>query len=156
MVRTLFRALARAGAALVVLAVLVTAGPATAQNLTCGSAVSRLQEYVAGVNSFANTEYYQAIPARCGGNQQCMYWWLQQLNGWYMQQSNMVNGWYQQIQTGCSSDSSTRSRPKRITKKQSRDAAPELDEDDVASLDVDDEDKTVRIRIPSNPSGYKR
>ncbi|MDB5873779.1 MAG: hypothetical protein JWQ07_3221 [Ramlibacter sp.] len=154
MARTRFLAPSRVGAMFAFLAMLFTASPAISQSLTCGTAVSRLQQYVAGVNQFANGEYYQAIPARCGGNQQCMYWWLQQLNGWYMQQSNAVNGWYQQIQAGCSNDSSGK-KPKRITKKQPRDAAPELDEEDVASLEVDDEDKTVRIRIPSNPSGYR-
>jgi len=122
-----------------------------AQNMSCGSAVSQLQQYVAGVNQFTQQEYYRNIPARCGMNQQCAYWWLQQLNAWYMNQSNMVNGWYQQITATCSSGQ----QPPRIGNSGGRDAPPELDEDDVATLDVDDKDKTVRIRIPSNPSGYR-
>lgn len=126
---------------------------ANAQN-TCGQAVAQLQQYVAGVNQFAYVEYYQNIPARCGGNPMCMQMWLQQLNGWYVNQAGMVNGWYAQIQANCSSSSSGRTRIGG--RRGGQEAAPELDEDDVASLDVDDEDKTVRIRIPSNPSGYRR
>lgn len=129
--------------------------PAASQSQTCGTAVAQLQQYVAQVNSLASSEYYQGIPIRCGGNQQCMYMWLQQLNGWYMNQSNLVNGWYQQISSACTSGAS-RPSSSRVSRRQTRDAAPELDEDEVASLDVDDEDKTVRIRIPSNPSGYRR
>ncbi|MES2325489.1 MAG: hypothetical protein V4633_24835 [Pseudomonadota bacterium] len=125
---------------------------ASAQS-TCGAAVAQLQQYVASVNHFANKEYYQDIPGRCGGNPMCMQSWLQQLNGWYMSQSAMVNGWYGQILANCSS------------KRQGRpiggngggnDAPPELDEDDVADIDVDDEDKTVRIRIPDTAMGYRQ
>lgn len=124
--------------------------------VTCGQAVAQLQQYVANVNQFANTEYYQGIPMRCGGNQMCMQMWLQQLNGWYVNQSSMVNNWYGQIVSNCASTESAPASKKISERKAGRNAPPELSEDDVASLDVDDEDKTVRIRIPSNPMGYRR
>ena len=56
-------------------------GSAIAQANTCGNAVAQLQNYVVQVNSFANQEYYQGIPMRCGGNPNCAQWWLGQLNG---------------------------------------------------------------------------
>jgi len=117
---------------------------------TCGDAVSRLQNYVASVNQFANAEYFQGIPMRCGGNPQCQQMWLQQLNGWYMSQSNMVNQWYMQIQMNCTSTGSTT----KISKTKNN-GAPELDEDEVASLEVDDEDRTVKIKIPKDAVGYR-
>ncbi len=128
--------------------------PALSQGLTCGTAVEQPQQYVAGVNQMANQEYFNGIPYKCGWNQQCRYLLLQQLNGWYLQQSNMVNGWYQQIVANCSSN--PESAPRRVKRKQPQNSAPELDEDDVASIDVDKEDKTVRIRIPSTPSGFQQ
>jgi len=83
----------------------------------------------------------------------CMQSWLQQLNGWYMNQSAMVNGWYGQIMANCSS---TRQRKPIGGNGGGNDAPPELDEDDVADIDVDDEDKTVRIRIPDTAMGYRQ
>jgi hypothetical protein len=118
---------------------------------TCGEAVSQLQSYVASVNQFANGEYFQGIPMRCGGNPNCQQWWLQQLNGWYLNQSGMVNQWYMQIQANCSSQPT-----KRKISKIDNDGAPGLDEDDVASIDVDDEDRTVRIKIPTDAVGYRK
>lgn len=124
---------------------------------TCAEAVSQLQQYVAGVNQFANNEFYQGIPMKCGGNGACMQWWLQQLNAWHMGQMNMVNGWYQQIVGSCSAGSPDRTvaREKVKTRKTTTASPPEVDEEQIASIDVDDEDKTVRIRIPDTPMGYR-
>ena len=135
---------------------LLSHGGAQAQ-MSCGNAVAQLQQYVANVNQFANFEYNRNIPMRCGGNPQCMQMWLGHLNAWYMNQTGMVNGWYSQIVATCSSpDQNSAPPPRRIpSKRASRDSAPEMDEDTIANLDVDKEDKTVRIRIPSNPTGYK-
>ena len=127
--------------------------PAVAQTTTCGNAVSRLQHYVAGVNSFANMEYYQNIPMRCGGNWGCQQMWLQQLNGWYMQQSNLVNGWYSQILTGCNAQGGSGNQG--VGGRTGGNKPPIIEESDVETIDIDEEDKTVRIRIPSTPSGYR-
>jgi hypothetical protein len=141
------------GLAAIVISTTQIAPTAWAQSNTCGAAVSQLQQYVAQVNAFANGEYYQGIPMRCGGNPNCMGWWLQQLNAWYMQQSGMVNTWYAQLSRQC-----TRNRPSggvRVNRT-TRDDPGGLDEDAVEELEVDDEDKSVAIRIPSTPRGYRR
>jgi hypothetical protein len=116
---------------------------------TCGQAITQLQGYIASVNQFANNEYFQGIPMRCGHNPGCQQWWLQQLNGWYMNQSGMVNNWYMQIQARCSSEQG------KEVGQTSDGGAPSLDEEEVANLEVDDEDRTVRIKIPSDAVGYK-
>ncbi len=129
-------------------------------SMTCGVAVSQLQTYVAQVNAFANNEYLYGIPGRCGLNGYCRQGWLQQLNAWYVQQAALVNGWYGQIVAECSAKGSSGSRAgsgRRVRSKAATDDDPgELDEEAVKSIDVDDEDKTVRIKIPSTPAGYKR
>lgn len=135
--------------------IIVTSTNAKAQ-ATCGDAVARLQHYIGGVNTFAHTEYHQGIPLRCGGNPVCMQAGLQQLNAWYFSQSTMVNNWYSQIVANCSTSTASPDRLTVPSRQVRRDAPPELDEDEISSIDVDDEDKTVRIRIPSNPMGYQR
>jgi len=128
-------------------------------NVTCGVALSQLQSYVQGVNAFANAEYYQNIPARCAvatpfGFQVhpvCAQTWLQQLNAWYMQQSVLVNQWYTQINQQCTANPST---TRRIPASKSSEA-PRLDEKTLDQVKIDDEDKSVRIKIPSTPGGYK-
>jgi len=81
-----------------------------------------------------------------------MQWWLAQLNGWYMQQTGLVNGWYNQISQQCTQDRS----PGRVRgRRPSTDDPGEIDETSIEDIKVDDEDKTVRIRIPSNPKGFK-
>lgn len=123
-----------------------------AQSNTCGMAVSQLQHYVSQVNAVANSEYYQGIPMRCGVNPNCMAWWLQQLNAWYMQQSAMVNNWYAQLSHLCTSNRPSGGvRVNRTT----RDTPGGLDKDAVDELEVDDEDKSVAIKIPSNPRGFR-
>ena len=120
---------------------------ASAQSeMACGSAVSQLQAYVQQVNTVAQIEYNQGIRARCGYNGYCAQTLLQQLSAWYAQQSAMVNQWYATIANQCSS--------RRTSRKRQVDPTDEIE--DVDDLKVDDEDKTVRIRIPSKPSGYRR
>lgn len=134
-------------------ALVLASSTSSAQSLTCGVAVQQLQHFVAQVNAFANSEYYQGIPLRCGPNPQCVQWWLGQLNSWYAQQTNLVNGWYQQIGRECSSGP----QPAPIEADEADDSGPgELDDEAIEDLEVDDEDKTVRIRIPSTPRGFGR
>ena len=119
--------------------------PAAAQN-TCGMALQQLQMYVAQVNQIANFEYQQGIGMRCGGNPMCVQGMLQQLNFWYGQQRNMVNGYYMQIAQQCSS-----SGPVQMPQQ----SGDRMNERDVKTLDIDDHDKTARIRIPSTPQGFQ-
>jgi hypothetical protein len=120
---------------------------------TCGIAVSQLQNYVYQVNSAANTAYYNYIPMQCGYNPMCQQTLLNQLNNWYMQQTYQVNAWYSQILQQCNQ------QPPQIGKipntGQSDSRPGKIDEDTVKDIKVDDEDKTVRIRIPSTPEGFK-
>jgi len=114
--------------------------------VACGAALSQLQGYVQQVNTIAQVEYSQGIPARCGFNGYCAQVLFQQLSAWYAQQSAQVNQWYATIARQCSSQRVTRRRQDN----------PKVEIDDVDDLEVDDEDKTVRIRIPSQPNGFSR
>jgi hypothetical protein len=130
--------------------------PARAQIMSCGDAVGQLQVYVGQVNAVASTEYYRNIPARCGPNGACLQWWLAQLNAWYLQQSSLVNGWYSTIVAQCSQSGLTSRHPSAIRRKPAtNDDGGGLDEDAVKDIKVDDEDKTVRIHIPSTPKGFR-
>jgi len=122
------------------------------QEIACASAVSQLQAYVQQVNAIAQTEYYQGIPARCGYNAYCAQVLLQQLSAWYAQQSMQVNQWYSAIARQCSS-SSAPVPPRSSVRKRQSDPGEEIE--NVEDLKVDDEDKTVKIKIPSKPSGYR-
>jgi hypothetical protein len=119
--------------------------PASAQMNTCGMALQQLQMYVVQVNQTAQFEYQQGIPMRCGGNPMCGQAMFQQLNFWYAQQANMVNNYYMQIASQCSS---------RGQVPMPRQPDNRMTERDVTTLDVDDKDRTVRIRIPSTPQGF--
>jgi hypothetical protein len=120
---------------------------------TCGIAVSQLQNYVLQVNTAANTAYYNYIPMQCGPNPMCQQTLLNQLNNWYMQQTYQVNAWYSQIVQQCSQQSP---QIGRIPSSRPSDSGPgEIDEDTVKDIEVDDEDKTVRIKIPSTPKGFR-
>lgn len=116
--------------------------------MSCGIAQQQLQGYVGQVNYVANYEYTQGIPMRCGFNVQCQTWWFTQLNMWYSQQAQQVNNWYQQIAIQCTEDQN----PKSITKITSKSSS--INDDAIEDLEIDDEDKTVRIKIPSNPKGF--
>jgi hypothetical protein len=117
---------------------------------TCGMALQQLQMYVARVNQIAQFEYQQGIPMRCQGNPMCGQAMFQQLNYWYTQQAGMVNSYYMQISTQCSS-----SGPTSLPQRADSTGLPRVSERDVKTLDVDDEDKTVKIRIPSTPQGFR-
>ena len=122
------------------------------QEISCGMAQQQLQGYVGQVNQVANWEYTQGIPMRCGYNGQCAQWWLFQLNMWYGQQAQLVNGWYQQISTQCAGES----HPGEIAQTDDDlDGGEPIDEGAIEDMEIDDEDQTVRIRIPSNPKGFK-
>jgi hypothetical protein len=125
---------------------------ALGQTNTCGIAVAQLQSYVAQVNTVANTVYYQ-IPMSCGGHPYCMQGLFSQLSSWYLQQAALVNGWYSELSQQCTDQRAPRQIPSR---RPTIDEPGQLDERIVEDLKVDDEDKTVRIRIPSTPRGFNR
>jgi hypothetical protein len=122
---------------------------ASAQMNTCGMALQQLQMYVGRVNQTAQYEYYQGIPMRCRGNPMCGQAMLQQLNFWYAQQSNMVNNYYMQISAQCSSGP-----PTPLERRPDDTGSPRISERDVKTVQIDDEDRTVRIKIPSTPQGF--
>lgn len=130
---------------------LASPNPAAAQVMYCGAAVQQLQQYVAQVNAMANTEYLQ-IPMKCGGNPYCGNMLFQQLNVWYAQQSGLVNRWYSQIVSQC--NGSPIQGPGVVVNSQSG-QPPSMNGQNVEELTVDDSDKPVRIRIPSNPKGFR-
>ena len=135
-----------------VFAVVISAGvrPTNAQNqMACGAAVQQLQTYVNEVNAIAQYEYNRGIAMRCGYNGYCAQSLMQQLAMWYSQQSSLVNQWYTTIANACSSTGPGRTAARR------KRTDPSEEIEDVEDLDIDDEDKTVRIRIPSKPSGYR-
>jgi hypothetical protein len=93
---------------------------------------------------------------RCGWDQWCRNYWYGQLNAWYGQQSVMVNGWYRQLVDECTAEDNRPSK-RRVDVKKSRGNDPGgLDEDAVEDLEVDEVDKTVRIKIPTDARGYRR
>jgi len=118
---------------------------------TCDVAPMQLQQYIGQVNQTANWWYYQGIPQRCGFNQYCQAALLQQLNAWYQQQTAIVNGWYYQIAAACTD----RTDPDRHRFSGSSPGGEAMDKDATEDLHVDkNENKTVAIVIPDNPSGF--
>lgn len=132
--------------------ILGLAHAAEAQSMRCGAAVQQLQAYAQQVNYVANVEYYQGIPMKCGMNTMCQYQLLSQLNQWYMQQAGMVNNWYRQIAMTCASGSVG----DLGNEEQGTDHPGKIDESGIEDLTIDDADKTVRIRIPKTPSGFRK
>ena len=126
--------------------------PVQAQSLTCSNAIAQLQSYAAQVNQVANFEFYQGIQMRCGWNQMCRQMAAQQVNMWYMQEATRVNGWHSQIVQACAAAGGRERRPGRPP---AGGSPGQIDESAIEDIKVDDEDKTVRIRIPSNPQGFK-
>jgi len=127
---------------------LLTANGAYAQSeITCSAAVAQLQTYVQQVNTIAQVEYTWGIPARCGYNGYCAQSLFQQLSAWYAQQSALVNQWYTTIARQCAVQQTATRRPK---------TDPREELEGVDDLQVDNEDATVRIKIPSKPSGFNR
>ena len=136
-------------------AVVLILGPvhrARAQNLSCANAVDQLQSYASQVNRVAMFESNEGIPVRCGWNAVCRELGMQQLSAWYAQQAYLVNGWYAQISQACAAGAS-RQRPPAETPR-SRDSR-RISEENIQELRIDDEDRTVRIKIPSTPQGYR-
>jgi len=130
-----------------------SANPLMAQSqMTCGNALQQLQAYVYQVNQMAAVEYNQGIPYRCGYNAYCAQAAYQQLNYWYAQQTQLVNGWYQNIVYTCTTKQSA---PRIKTAPPTEDDPGGIDTSSVDDLEVDDEDKTVKIRIPKSPKGFK-
>lgn len=129
---------------------LVSAG--LAAQVSCGMAVGQLQQYVIQVNQAATFEYYQGIPARCMGNPYCAQAQLYQLDAWYRQQSVLVNQWYGRITAACTAEGVAQRLPTRRGESGGR---REMDEEAIEDLAVDDEDRTVRIRIPDTADGYR-
>jgi hypothetical protein len=126
--------------------------PAHAQDATtCRYAVAQLEEYAIQVNVVAATEY-ASIASYCGWNQSCAQAFLYELSAWYQEQDALVNHWYQQILQQCARG---RSRARIPSVDPSRDRPGRLDTRVVEELRVDDEDRTVRIKIPSNPRGFR-
>lgn len=140
------------GAVLAFTSMTFLTSPAAAQSSTCGSALYQLQSYAAQVNQAANFEFHHGIPMRCGGNPYCGNTQLYQLNQWYSFQSNQINGWYQQLVAECATQAPPRQRNRRPG---SRDIETGIDEESIEDLEVDDEDKTVVLRIPDNPRGFR-
>lgn len=137
---------------LAILALLAAPLGAPAQTeIACGTAVAQLQAYVQQVNAAGQFEYSRGIPVRCGYNTYCAQVLLQQLSAWYAHQSMLVNQWYSTIAHQCSS---MPPQPGRSARKRQTNPSDELE--GVDDLKVDSEDTTVRIKIPSKPSGYRR
>jgi hypothetical protein len=128
---------------------LLISSTAIAQVNTCGNALMELKAFVSQVNGLATSELNRGIPLRCQGNQHCSQILLQQFNSWYGQQANLANMYYTQISLQCSSQGA---RP--LTRRQAQVGLPSLNENDVAELRMDDEDRTVRIQIPGDPQGF--
>ncbi|WP_260582633.1 hypothetical protein [Sphingopyxis sp. PET50] len=139
-------------AAIGIPALLAISNAAAAQQATCGTALYQLQAYAAQVNQVAQFEYYQGIPYRCGYNAYCGNAQLYQLQQWYGFQASQVNGWYQQLVSQCASQAPVGQRRR---KPGSDDLEQGIDEQSLEELEVDDEDKTVVLRIPDNPKGFR-
>jgi hypothetical protein len=128
---------------------LLVSSTAIAQANTCGNALMELKAFIFQVNSLTKSELKLGIPQRCQGNQHCSQILLQQFNSWYEQQTNSANTYYMQILLQCSSQGA-RPSPRR----QAVAGALGLDDKDIAELRMNDEGRSVKIQIPSNPQGF--
>jgi hypothetical protein len=140
---------------LVFVVALASPNAALGQMMQCGVATQQLQQYMYQVNAAANSEYYQGIPMKCAGNPFCFNMLLQQLNSWYIQQSSLINGWYGQIVSQCNASASPTQGPGVVVNSPQAGQAPSMNGQNIEELTVDDADRTVRIRIPSNPKGFR-
>lgn len=133
--------------------------PAVAQQTGCGQAVWQLQQYAMQVNAIVQAEYNQAIPMRCGYDQQCQYMNLSYLNAWYQQQAAYINNWYAQINMACTQAQAPTPPPAPVQTQQQQPNVtappPRIESRRIETLQVDREDRTVRIQIPSTPQGYR-
>ncbi|MBW8683321.1 hypothetical protein [Chitinophaga rhizophila] len=144
-----------------------------AQNVTCGQAVSQLQQYAGQVNQIYQNEYWQNIPnVRCPAYvtnqwgqavpvnpqvvQNCRWQMLSSLNQWYGLQCQYVNNWYAQIVRGCAVEQSTEIVRPAPDKRSGNEENSEIDTDEIEELTAGiDEDKALKISIPKTASGYK-
>lgn len=132
---------------------------AVAQQTNCGQAVWQLQQYAMQVNAIMQAEYNQAIPMRCGYDQQCQYNNLSYLNAWYQEQAAYINNWYAQINMACTQAQAPAPPPAPVQAQQQPPnmaaPPPPIESRRIETLQVDREDRTVRIQIPSTPQGYR-
>ena len=142
--------------------VLMPGATAVAQQTNCGQAVYQLQQYAMQVNAIVQAEYNQAIPMRCGYDQQCQYNNLSYLNAWYQQQASYINNWYAQINMACTQAQAPTPPPAPAQTQQQQQQQPNMtapppriENRRIETLQVDREDRTVRIQIPSTPQGYR-
>ena len=134
----------------------------------CNIAIQSLQLYAAQVNQIYNNEYYTIIPKqRCPatdqfGNffnpqlvQNCRIQTLGYLNNWYAQQCNYVNNWYAQIVQGCAIPNNS-STPPAPDPQPGAQASAKISTSKIKDLSAGvDDDKTVRITIPTTAEGFR-
>jgi hypothetical protein len=108
------------------------------------------------VNGLAQYEYTTGIPMRCGPQLRmgCGDMWLAQLNNWYGQQVQAINYWYVQINGQCNNQAVANPIPDGNPGSGAI-GAPQINTQKIETLQVDTEDKTVQISIPSNPAGFR-
>lgn len=140
---------------------------ALCQTIDCGTAVQQLQNYIAQVNNIYQQEYWQVIPnQRCPAVNQfgqpfhpqlvqnCRNQWLMSLNQWYNQQAYFVNNTNSQIVQSCVTREREISQPARRVGQTTKEA-PEMDSDLEELTAGIDEEKTVRIKIPTTAAGFR-
>ena len=135
-------------ARVVILAALLVGWPGHVLANTCRNAANQLTQYISQVNQVAYWEQSQGIPMKCGWNPMCMQTMMQQLQYWYAQQANFVNGMYVQLARRCNT------QPGRIDR---GDPRTEVEDITIGLEDVatKGKDKQVRITIPSTPEGFQ-
>lgn len=132
----------------VILAALLVGWPGHVLANTCRNAANQLTQYISQVNQVAYWEQSQGIPMKCGWNPMCMQPMMQQLQYWYAQQANFVNGTYMQLARRCNT------QPGQIDH---GDPRTEVEDITIGLEDVatKGKDKQVRITIPSTPEGFQ-
>lgn len=133
---------------MVILAALLVGWPGYVLANTCRNAANQLAQYISQVNQVVYWERSQGIPMKCGWNPMCMQSMMQQLQYWYAQQANFVNGTYMQLAQRCNT------QPGRIDR-----GDPQKEVEDITigleDVAINGKDKQVRITIPSTPEGFQ-
>jgi len=148
------------------MAVVLSCSVSLAQT-NCNTAINRLQYYAAQVNQIYQNEYWRVIPGqRCPAFdrngipynpqvvQNCRLQMLGYLNNWYAQQCNYVNNLYSQIVQGCQipdPGDTPAPDPEPGTGQSAKISTSKIKQ---LSAGVD-EDKTVKITIPTTADGFK-
>lgn len=135
-------------ARVVILVALLVGWPGHVLANTCRNAANQLAQYISQVNQVVYWERSQGIPMKCGWNPMCVQLGLQQLQVWYAQQTNFMNGTYMQLAEECNT------QPGRIDH-----GDPQREVEDI-TIGLEDvatkgKDKQVRITIPSTPEGFQ-